>query len=311
MTARKFTLHRSWARQATIGFLGATTPKVWSPFVAAFDNRLRALGWIDGSNLAINCGWAEGREDRYPGLANDFAGSDVDVIVTSGTPAVLAAKKQTKTIPIVFASAGDPVRTKLAASLKRPGGNVTGLSNGQPNLAGRRLDELRKVVPHLKRLAIIGNGGNGVIPLEIDQLEKRARRLKIETVVCDIRQPKQIGPAIKRLGGKVDALYVCTDPLLTTHQVAINTAAACARLPTMHAFREYVETGGLMSYGPNFSAMFGHAAELVDKILRGTNPGDIPIKLQKKCELVINQSTAHALGLTIPKSVGKRAKIIR
>src|SRR5262245_44959416 len=191
MAAGEFTLRRSWARHTTIGFLGAATPKVWSNFVAAFDERLRALGWIDGSNIAINRSWAEGREDRYPALAKDLVGRAVDVIVTSGTPAVLAAKQQTKTIPIVFASAGDPVRTKIAASLNKPGGNITGLSNVQPNLAGRRLDELRKVVPNLQRLGIIGNRGNGVIPLEIDQLQKHARGLHIDTVVCDIRQPGQ------------------------------------------------------------------------------------------------------------------------
>ena len=144
MAAGEFTLQRSWARHTTIGFLGATTPKVWSNFVAAFDERLRALGWIDGSNIAINRSWADGREDRYPALAKDLVGRAVDIIVTSGTPAVLAAKQQTKKIPIVFASAGDPVRTKIAASLNKPGGNITGLSNVQPNLAGRRLDEFAR-----------------------------------------------------------------------------------------------------------------------------------------------------------------------
>ena len=305
MTSHDFTLQRSWARQATIGFLGATTPAVWSNFVSEFDKRLRDLGWIDGSNVVVNYQWAGGLDKKYASIiAKHFA--DVDVIVTSGTPAVLAAKKATKKIPIVFASAGDPRRTKLVASLKRPGGNVTGLSNGQPNLARRRLDELRKVVPGLQRLAVLGNRRNRVVQLEIDQLKKYTKRLKIETVICDIRRPSQIRSAIKKVRGKVDALYVCTDPLITTHLVAVNTAAASAGLPTMHAFREYVDAGGLMSYGPDFRAMFGQAAELVDEILRGADPAQIPVKLQKGCELVINPDTAHALGLTIPRGVRKR-----
>jgi putative ABC transport system substrate-binding protein len=311
MASRKFTLHRSWARQATIGFLGATTPTVWSTFVAAFDQRLRRLGWIDGSNIAIDYRWAEGRQDRYDDFAQDFVGREVDIILTSGTPAVLAVKKATKRIPIVFASAGDPVRTNLIDRLDRPGGNVTGMSNGHLDLAERRLDELRKVVPDLQRLAIIGNLGNRVIPHEVERIKRRARRLKIETVVSDVRGSAQIVPAIKAVRGKVDALYVCTDPLLTTHSVAINTAAASARLPTMHAFREYVETGGLMSYGPDFRAMFENAAGLVDKILRGTQPANIPVRLQQQCELVINQHTANALGIRIPKRVRARATVIR
>jgi len=311
MASRKFTLHRSWARQATIGFLGATTPTVWSTFVAAFDQRLRRLGWIDGSNIAIDYRWAEGRQDRYDDFAQDFAGREVDIILTSGTPAVLAAKKATKRIPIVFASAGDPVRTNLIDRLDRPGGNVTGMSNGHLDLAERRLHELRKVVPDLQRLAIIGNLGNRVIPHEVERIKRRARQLKLETVVSDVRGSAQIVPAIKAVRGKVDALYVCTDPLLTTHSVAINTAAASARLPTMHAFREYVETGGLMSYGPDFRAMFENAASLVDKILRGTQPANIPVRLQQQCELVINQHTANALGIRIPKRVRARAMVIR
>jgi putative ABC transport system substrate-binding protein len=311
MAARKYTLHRTWARQATVGFLGATNPTVWGPFLATFEKRMRDLGWIDGANIAVEQHWSHGRPDLAPGFAQDFAERDVDVIVTSGTQAVIAAKKEAKTTPIVFASAGDPVRTKLVKTLKKPGGNVTGLSNGQTGLARRRLDELRKMVPDLKQLAILANCGSSVIPLEIAKLKKRARELGIGTVVCDVRKSADIGPAIKRLRGKADALYVCTDPFITTHQVAINTAAASAHLPTMHAFREYVEAGGLMSYGPDFRAMFGKAADLTDKILRGTKPADLAVKVQTKCELVINPHTAHALGLRIPKAVRRRATIVR
>ena len=178
MASRKFTLHRAWARQATIGFLGATTHKIWSPFVKAFEQALRDKGWIDGYNIAIEYRWAEGQEDRYAKFAKEFVDSEVDVIVTSGTNAVLAAKKATKKIPIVFAAAGDPVRTKLVKTLKRPGGNVTGLSNrATTDLAGQRIDELLVVVPDMERMAIIGNRRNRVIPLEMKKVREQRRAL--------------------------------------------------------------------------------------------------------------------------------------
>jgi putative ABC transport system substrate-binding protein len=310
---RKFILQNRWVSQATIGFLGATNPTVWGTFFATFEKRLRELNWVDGSNVAIEQEWAEGDPGRHAGLAKKFAALDVDVIVTSGTQAVLAAMQEAKKIPIVFASAGDPVQTGLVASLARPGGYVTGLSNGQTNLARTRLDELRGMVPDLKHLAVLGNLGSSVIPLEIKEIEKWAssQQPPIELVIQDVRKPEQIGPTIKPLCGQVDALYVCTDPFVTTHRVAINIAAAWARLPTMQAFCEYVEAGGLMSYGPDFRAMFGRAADLVDRILRGTKPEDIPVEVQGNYELVINENTAYALGLTIPDEVRKRARIIR
>jgi putative ABC transport system substrate-binding protein len=310
MAPRKSRSRRNSGKQKIIGFLGATNPKVWRTFFGTFEKRLRQLGWVDGKNIAVEQQWAEGDAKLHPVFATGFAARKVDVIVTSGTHAARAAKKAAKTIPIVFASAGDPVGTKLVKSLKRPGGNVTGLSNGQTDLARRRLDELRKVVPDLQRLAMLGNYGTRVIPLEVDQLRKRARRLGIDTVICDVRKSAQIGPAIKSLRGKVDALYVCTDPFITMHMDAINKAAASAKLPTMHAFREYVEAGGLMSYGPDFRAMFGRAADLVDRILCGEKPASIPVKVQKKHELVINKQMAHELGLAIPKGVRSRATIV-
>jgi putative ABC transport system substrate-binding protein len=291
--------------------LGATTHTVWSAFVAAFEHRLRELGWINGSNIVIEYRWAEGRQERYAKIADGFVRDEVDLIVTSGTAPTIAAKNATAAIPIVFAAAGDPVGTKLVASLARPGRNVTGLSNGQTNLGRTRLELLRAVVPDLQRLAILGNRGTHNVRLEMDQVRNRARRLKIETVICDTRNAAQIAPAIKRLKGKADALYVCTDPLITHYRISINTLAASAKLPTMHAFRDYVEAGGLISYGPDFRELFSRAADLVDKILHGTKPADIPVKLQKKCELVVNLTTARALGLTIPKRIRGRAETIR
>jgi putative ABC transport system substrate-binding protein len=304
-------MQRNWARPATIGFLGATTHSVWSAFVAAFEHRLRELGWVDGSNVAIEYRWAEGRKERYASIAKEFVRRDVDIIVTSGTAPVMAAKKATSVIPIVFAAAGDPVGTKLVASLARPGRNITGLSNGQTSLAGKRLDLLSEIVPDLKRLAILGNFETHNARLEMEQVQKKARRRGIETIKCNVRNAAQIATAIKRLKGKADALYVCTDPLITHHRNSINTSASSARLPTMHAFRDYVEAGGLMSYGPDFRNMFQRAADIVDKILHGSKSANIPIKEEKKCELVVNLSTAHALGLSIPKGLRRRAELIR
>ncbi len=310
MTSRNYIRHEHWAKPPTIGFLGATTPSAWNAFVAAFEKRLHELGWIKGHNLDIIYQWADGRHEHYDKIAQDLVESGVDLIVTSGTPAVIAAKKASKTIPIVFAAAGDPVRTGLVSSLARPGGNVTGMSNGQTDLAARRLDELRKAVPHLKRLAIIGNRANHVVKMEIEQLEKRARRLKIEAVTHDIQSAGQIAPTIKRLEGNVDAIYVCTDPLLTRHMTSINILAAGAGLPTMHAFRDYVESGGLLSYGPDFRQHFSHAADLADQILRGKKPASLPIKLNKSCELVVNTNTAKAIGLKVPPGVLRRADAV-
>jgi putative ABC transport system substrate-binding protein len=311
MTAGTYIKRQPWERPATIGFLGATKQSAWGEFIPPFEQRLRELGWIDGHNLEIDYHWADGQPDRYGKIAKGFADRGVDVIVTAGTPAVAAAKKATRAIPIVFAAAGDPVRTGLVRSLARPGGNVTGLSNGQTDLAGKRLELLQQAVPRLHKLAILGNRGSHNVRLEMDALHKKARRLGIETVTVDVRKEPQIAPAIKRLKGNADALYVCTDPFVTHHRISINTLAAGAGLPTMQAFRHHIESGGLISYGPDFREMFGSAADLVDKILRGAKPADLPVKQEKKCELVVNLNTARALGLTIPRRVRRRADAIR
>jgi putative ABC transport system substrate-binding protein len=310
MAKRALNERRSAAKQPIVGFLGATTPQIWGGFLEAFQKRMRELGWIDGSNITIDYRWAEGQENRYVKIAKDFVRDGVDIIVTSGTTPTLAAKRATRTIPIVFAAAGDPVGTKLVKNLQRPGQNVTGRSNGQIELAGKRVDEFRKLFPDLKRLAIIGNLSSKLIPLEVAEIEKKARRLGIRTVVRDTGKRKEIASIIKNLKGEVDAIFVCTSPSKTANQSIVHTAAAHAALPTMHAFRAYVELGGLMSYGPDFRAMFGHAAELVDKILRGKKPAELPVKVERKCELVINGHTARMLGMKIPKAVRNRATII-
>jgi len=311
MPSREYIKHHCWQRPASIGFLGATSHTVWSAFVAAFEKRLHELGWIKDHNVDIRYQWAEGRDDNYARIAKDFVQRGVDVIVTGGTPAVLAAKKATTAIPIVFATAGDPVGTKLVASLKRPGGNVTGISNGQTDLADKRFDLLLETIPDLKRLAILANSSSQNVRLEIDRVQKRAKKLGLETVTCDVQTGAQIGPAIKRLRGEADALYVCTDPLITHHRININMAAASVKLPTMHAFRDYIETGGLISYGPNFRTMFALAADLTDRILRGGKPADIPVHTEKDFELVVNLETARMLDLKIPDRVRRRADAVR
>ncbi|HEY1474690.1 MAG TPA: ABC transporter substrate-binding protein [Pseudolabrys sp.] len=298
---------RAQNKLPTIGFLGATTPQVWSAFVAAFIQRLRELGWVDGGNIAIEYRWAEGRGERYAEFAAEFIRLKVDVIVTAGTAAVIAVKKATSQIPVVFAAAGDPVGTGLVASLARPGGNLTGLSNQQTDLAGNRLALLREVVPGLRRVAVMGNVNTPNVMLEINEVQAAAAKLGIEVSKIEIKKTEDIVPGMEALNGRVDGLYVCTDPLITTHTARINTLAVAEKLPTMYAFREYVRAGGLMSYGPNFPDLFRRAAEFVDKILRGAKPADLPVEQPVKFDLIINSTTAKALGLTIPAALMTRA----
>lgn len=288
-------------RLPVIGFLGATTPTVWSPFVNAFVGRLRELGWVDGRNVSIEYRWAEGRHERYAEHTAEFVQRGVNVIVTSGTGPTLSVMQATKEIPIVFAAAGDPVGTGIVASLARPGGNVTGLSNQQTDLAGNRLELLREVVPRLKRVAVMGNVRVPNVTLEMDEVQKVAPRIGVEVTRLEIHKTEDIFPGLQALAGKVDALYVCTDPLITTHTARINTVAMSEKLPTMYAFREYVRQGGLMSYGPNFPDLFRRAGDFVDKILRGAKPAEIPVEQPLKFDLIVNLTTAKALGLNIPE----------
>jgi len=291
----------------TIGFLGPTTPSSQSQHVAAFAQRLRELGWIEGRTITIEVRWAEGRSERFAEIAAEFVRLKVDVILTQTTPAVLAAKQATSVIPIVFATAGDPVGTGVVASLARPGGNITGLSSQATDTAGKRVGLLREFVPSLRRLAILGNMGNPFSVLEIAEVQAAARTLGVEVATFEIRRAEDIAPAFESLKSRGEALYVSADPLVTTNRVRINTLALGARLPTMSAFREYVEAGGLMSYGPNFPDMYRRAADLVDKILRGAKPADLPIEQPTKFDLVVNMITAKALGLDVPATVLARA----
>ena len=291
----------------TIGLLGPTTPPVESQRITAFVRRLRELGWFEGRNIAVEDRWAEGRTERFAEIAAEFVRLKVDVIVTLGTESVIAAKQATSVIPIVFATAGDPVGTGLVASLARPGGNVTGLSNQNSDTVGKRLELLREIVPGLGRLAIMANVINPAIVLEMREVQAAAHTLGLEVAPLEVRRAADIAPAFDALKGRADALYVCVDPLLNTNRIRINTLAQGARLPTMYGVREYVEAGGLVSYGPNIPDQYRRAAEYVDKILRGQKPGDIPVEQPTKFELVVNLTTAKALGLTIPETFLARA----
>ena len=288
------------AKLLTIGFLGAGTPSIYGQWIAAFDKRLRELGWIEGRNVAMEYRWAQGRNERYTEIATEFARLKVDVIVTTGTAAVVAAKQATAAIPIVFTSAGDPVATGLVASLARPGGNVTGLSNQLPDAAGKRLEFLSEIVPNVRRLAILTNIANPIAVVETEQLQAAARMVGVEILPLEVRRAEDIEPHFEALHGRVDALYVISEPLMASNRVRINTLALGARLPTLHGLREYVEAGGLMSYGPNLLDQFRRAADYVDKILRGANPGDLPIEQPTKFDLVINLTTAKTLRLKVP-----------
>jgi putative ABC transport system substrate-binding protein len=290
------------AKLPKIGFLGPTTPAVMSNFVASFVGRLGELGWVDGRTVAIDYRYTGGRNEQAAEIAIELVGRKVDVIVTAGPQAVLAIKRATSAIPIVFALAHDPVGNGLVASLGRPGGNVTGLSVQQTDLAGKRIELLREAYV-FRRLGILANAGDPGAVLEMGEVEAVARTLGIEVATFHIQRAEDLEAALEAFKDQVQAIYVVADPLVFTHRSRIGALAIGERLPTMHAAREYVEAGGLMSYGPNFGALFRRAAEFVDNILHGTKPADIPVEQPTKFDLVINQTTARALGLDVAPSL--------
>jgi len=295
------------AKLPTIGLWGPSTLSAASQRVARFVQRLRELGWIEGRTVAIEYRWAEGRNERAAEIAAEFVRLKVDVIVAQGTPSVIAAKQATSVIPIVFAAVGDPVGSGLVANLSRPGGNVTGLSTQQTDTASKRIELFREMVPGLRRLAIMGNVGNPAVELELSEVQSTARALGLEATAFELLRAEDIAPAFDALKGRADALYVCGDPLVFTNRIRVNTLAQGARLPTMYLLGEYVEAGGLMSYGPSVPDLYRRAADFVDKILRGAKPADIPVEQPTKFDLIINITTAKALGLEIPPTLLARA----
>jgi len=298
---------RAQQKLPTIGFLGANSPAVQRQWTTAFVQRLHELGWTEGHNLAIEYRWAEGRFDRSPAIIAEFVRLKVDVIVTHATANVVAAKQATSAIPIIFTSVADPVGNNLVASLARPDGNVTGLSAQIADVAGKRLELLREIIPGLRRLALMANVGVANAVLEMGEVQAAARTIGLDVATFEIRQTRDIEPAIEAFKNRAEALYVQGDPLFTSNRLRINTLALGARLPTMHGTREQVDAGGLISYGTNLTDLFRRAGDYVDKILRGAKPADLPVEQPTKFDLVINLITAKALGLTVPPTLLARA----
>jgi putative ABC transport system substrate-binding protein len=296
------------AQQRKLPILGFLTPGSQAAYgkrVAACLDRLKELGWIEGRTVEIDYRWAE--TQRFDEVIADFVQRKVALILTAGTPPVLAAQKATSGIPIVFIGAGDPVGSGLVASLARPGGNTTGLSNLSFDIAGKRVALLRELVPGIRKLAVMARIDNVSAASEMRAAASAARALGIEAVPLEIRQAEDISSSFEFTQERPDALYVAIDSLVTTQARRLNTLATGAKLPTMHGARELVDAGGLMSYGANFPELYRRAADYIDKILRGVKPADIPVEQPTKFDLVVNLTAAKALGLKIPESFLLRA----
>jgi putative tryptophan/tyrosine transport system substrate-binding protein len=296
-----------WSACANTTGLRAALPSAYAQWVNAFVERLREHDWTEGRTVSIEYRWAEGSYERAAEIAAEFVRMKVDVIVTSSTPNVLATKKATSEIPIVFASAGDPVGGGLVASLARPGGNVTGLSIQGAEISGKRVELLREALHPLSRLAIMGNGDNSAVVAEMRETRAAAEKLGLNTTTFEIRRSEDIGPTFEKLKGHFDALFVPPEPLVNTNRRRVGSFALAVHLPTLFGSSEYVEAGGLMSYGPNFPDLYRRAADFVDKILRGAKPADLPVEQPTKFDLAVNLTTAEALGLSLPTTFLARA----
>ena len=295
------------AKVFRIGFLGSGGPADHAPRVASFRQGLRDLGYVEGRTATIEYRLAEGKMERLPALAAELVALKVDVIVASGTPTALAAKNATTTIPIVFATSGDPVGT-LVASIARPGGNVTGLSLVGPELVARQLQLLKEAVPKASRVAFLSNPDNPYTPVMVKEVEAAARSFKVRMQRVESRGGAATDAAFDAMAReRPNALLVLFDPVLTGQRARISELANKHRLPSMCPHREYAEDGGLMAYGASLTDLYRRAATYVDKILKGAKPGDLPVEQPTKFELVINLKTAKARGLTIPPSLLARA----
>jgi putative ABC transport system substrate-binding protein len=300
------------AQQATkiprLGFMGNSTAALEANLVGPFRQRLRELGYEEGRNLAIEFRWAEGHYDRLPALVANLLATKVDVIVTAGTPAALAVKQATSTVPLVMVAVGDPVGTGLVPSLARPGGNITGLSSIAPDLEGKRLELLREVLPTLSHVACFFNSLNPFHHVSMRQAHAAAQPLRIKLQAHDVRTSQDLTGAFAAIAQeKPDALLILADRVFLHDRQRIIDFAAQHRLPNVNAYRELVEAGGLMSYGPSYEDMHKRAADYVDKILKGAKPGDLPIEQPTKFTLIINLKAAKALGLDVSPMLVARA----
>jgi putative tryptophan/tyrosine transport system substrate-binding protein len=301
---------QSTRRLYRIGFLGAASPSEprSQRFFEAFRNGLAELGYVEGQNIAIESRWAAGKYERLPGLAAELVRLKMDVIVTAAVPAIRAVKEATSTIPIVMAVVVDPVATGLVASFARPGGNITGLSVMTPELVGKQLEMLREIVPKASRVAVLWNPANPGNPPQLRAAEVAARTLGMRLQLLEARNPREIDSAFAAMTKEgASAVVVLVDVVLIEQRTRIADLAATRRLPAVYGHVDHVGAGGLMAYAPNFRDNYRRAAAYVDKILRGANPGDLPIEQATKFELLINLKTAKALGLTIPQSLLLRA----
>jgi putative tryptophan/tyrosine transport system substrate-binding protein len=292
------------AKVPQIGFLGNSTAALEADLVGPFRDGLRDLGYVEGRNIVIEYRWAEGKYDRFPALIAELVALKVDVIVTAGTPAALAVKNATTSIPLVMVAVGDPVGTGLVASFARPGGNNTGLTSLAPELEGKRLELLREVVPKLAYIAVLWNPANAYMVTTEKEVQAAAKVLHMKVLSLGVRTPEELDTALATvLKEQPGALNVLADRLFLHNRARIVDFAAQHRLPGVHAYRELVVAGGLMSYGPSYADMHRRAAIYVDKILKGAKPADLPVQAPTKFELVINLKTAKALGLAVPPTL--------
>jgi putative ABC transport system substrate-binding protein len=293
------------AKLPVIGFLVAGTQASHGAWVAAFAQRLSELGWKDGSNVKIEYRWAAGDLGQTTQFASEFVQRKVDVIVTSAY-GVMAAKQATSTIPIVFAAYGDAVAAGIVKSLARPGGNMTGLTTQPGELSSKRLELLRDIIPNVRRLAVLVNT-HVVAMQEVAAIQAASAKLNIHVDVLDVQTAEDVEAVMATLAGQTDALYVYSEPLTNANKDKIIKAASTAKIPTIFGFREFVDAGGVVSYGPSFIDLFARAAEYTDKILRGAKAADLPVQQPVKFDLIINLKAAKALGLSIPETVLTRA----
>jgi ABC-type uncharacterized transport system substrate-binding protein len=300
-------------RIVRVGFVGPGSPAAAARGASAFRERLRELGWVEGGNLAMEFRWGEGNIQRLPTLIAEVLARDVDVLVTWGTPTALAARDATRTVPIVATAMGEPLRTGLATSLGRPGGNLTGLSLGWgEGIAGKWLELLQETVPRLSTVAIIVNPENPVEKEMLNDLRTAAATRRLKVRIIEVRDPRTLELALDQARRQAQALLVFGDALLLAHSHQIAAFAIKHHLAGMYVVREFVEAGGLMWYGPDLTVMSRRAADYVDKILRGAKPADLPIEQPTKYSLVVNLGAAQALKLAIPESILLRAdEVIR
>jgi len=296
------------AKVPRIGFLGNSTAALEANLVGPFREGLRDLGYVEGRHILIEYRWAEGTYERFPALIAELIALRVDVIVTAGTPASLAVKKATTSVPVVMVAVGDPVGTGLAASLARPGANLTGLVSIAPDLEGKRLELLRELVPKLSHVSFLLNPANPFHVVSQKQARAAAAALHLKVEFVEVRAESEFDQAFDAIvRGRPGALIMLADRLFLHHRARIVDFTTRHRLPGMYAYRELVEAGGLMSFGPSYPGMHRRAAYFVDRILRGAKAADLPMEQPTTFELVLNLRAAKALGLAIPQSVLLRA----